>query len=110
MPRDPIAQGEAHIYEKIPVQIRAYQVTRERVEKMGDWPEWLQAALRLDAKEKGAMYLSLDGRFPFYINTEEGRHEVSFDDYVIQGVKGELYPCKPDIFELTYLPVRQGEQ
>lgn len=37
-----------------------------------------------------------------YINTLEGVHHVSVDDYVIQGVNGELYPCKPDIFEKTY--------
>jgi hypothetical protein len=28
--------------------------------------------------------------------------ELSWGDYVIKGVKGEFYPCKPDIFELTY--------
>lgn len=34
-----------------------------------------------------------------YIETLEGTHHVSVGDYVIQGVNGELYPCKPDIFE-----------
>lgn len=38
----------------------------------------------------------------FYIQTLEGRMEVSLGDYVIKGVKGEFYPCKPDIFEATY--------
>lgn len=36
------------------------------------------------------------------ISTLEGKHHVSFGDYIIKGVKGELYPCKPDIFEKTY--------
>ena len=36
------------------------------------------------------------------IRTLEGIMQVSLDDYIIQGVKGEIYPCKPDIFELTY--------
>lgn len=36
------------------------------------------------------------------INTLEGKHHVSVGDYVIKGVNGELYPCKPDIFEKTY--------
>ena len=36
------------------------------------------------------------------ISTLEGRHLVSVGDYIIKGVKGEFYPCKPDIFELTY--------
>ena len=31
------------------------------------------------------------------------------DDWIIKGVKGELYPCKPDIFEMTYEPVQEGE-
>jgi len=38
----------------------------------------------------------------FYIDTLEGRMKVSPNDYVIKGIKGEYYPCKPDIFELTY--------
>lgn len=36
------------------------------------------------------------------IITLEGRHIVSPGDYIIRGVKGEFYPCKPDIFEMTY--------
>lgn len=36
------------------------------------------------------------------IATLEGVMEVRIGDYVIRGVKGEFYPCKPDIFELTY--------
>lgn len=37
-----------------------------------------------------------------FIKTLEGVHHVSVGDYVIKGVRGELYPCKPDIFEETY--------
>jgi len=36
------------------------------------------------------------------IATLEGYHVVSKGDYIIKGIKGEFYPCKPDIFELTY--------
>lgn len=36
------------------------------------------------------------------IRTLEGTMTVSFGDYVIRGVQGEFYPCKPDIFEQTY--------
>lgn len=36
------------------------------------------------------------------INTLEGEMKVSVWDYIIRGVKGEYYPCKPDIFEMTY--------
>lgn len=38
----------------------------------------------------------------FQIVTLEGEHKCSIGDYVIKGVKGEFYPCKPDIFEATY--------
>ena len=39
-----------------------------------------------------------------WINTLEGGHIVTPGDWIITGVKGEHYPCKPDIFELTYEP------
>lgn len=37
-----------------------------------------------------------------YINTLEGRMKASQGDYIVKGVNGEFYPCKPDIFERTY--------
>jgi hypothetical protein len=36
------------------------------------------------------------------IRTLEGDMKVNKDDYIIKGVKGEFYPCKPDVFEQTY--------
>ena len=39
------------------------------------------------------------------IKTLEGDMKASLGDWIIQGVKDELYPCKPDIFEMTYDPV-----
>lgn len=36
------------------------------------------------------------------INTLEGKMKAQVGDYIIQGVQGEIYPCKPDIFEMTY--------
>ena len=36
------------------------------------------------------------------IKTLEGNHILSVGDYIIKGIKGEFYPCKPDIFEKTY--------
>ena len=38
----------------------------------------------------------------FRIDTLEGSHEVSEGDWIITGLKGERYPCKPDIFVMTY--------
>lgn len=39
------------------------------------------------------------------IPTLEGEHECRVGDFIIKGVKGEFYPCKSDIFEMTYDPV-----
>ncbi len=39
------------------------------------------------------------------IHTREGDMRADVGDYVIRGVAGELYPCKPEIFEATYEPV-----
>lgn len=40
------------------------------------------------------------------IKTLEGNMIANPGDYIIKGVKGELYPCKPDIFEQTYEPIK----
>ena len=37
-----------------------------------------------------------------YIDTLEGDMQASVGDYIIKGIEGEFYPCKPQIFELTY--------
>lgn len=42
------------------------------------------------------------------IETLEGTMTASPGDYIITGVKGERYPCKPDIFEATYDPVEEA--
>lgn len=43
-----------------------------------------------------------DGKENFFIETPEGTMCAVLNDYIIKGVKGEFYPCKPDIFEMTY--------
>lgn len=40
----------------------------------------------------------------YFVKTLEGNMKVSPGDFIITGVKGEKYPCKPDIFEMTYEP------
>lgn len=45
---------------------------------------------------------------PFWVKTLEGFHEVSDGDWIITGVKGEVYPCKPDVFVMTYEPVEDA--
>ena len=44
----------------------------------------------------------INGKCTCVIPTLEGEHIASENDYIIRGVKGEFYPCKPDVFELTY--------
>lgn len=41
------------------------------------------------------------------IKTLEGKMTANKNDWIIKGIKGEFYPCKPDIFEQTYEPVEQ---
>lgn len=49
-----------------------------------------------------AIYKKNDGVWSLDIKTLEGVMTVSNKDYIIKGVRGEFYPCKPDIFEETY--------
>ena len=47
-------------------------------------------------------FISPEGKYSLYINTLEGKMEARIGDWIIKGVSGELYPCKPDIFLKTY--------
>jgi hypothetical protein len=42
-----------------------------------------------------------------FIPTLEGAHKAMPGDMIIKGVKGEFYPCKPDIFAMTYEPIQE---
>lgn len=44
-----------------------------------------------------------------FIRTLEGNHLISPGDYIITGIKGERYPCKPDIFHATYEIIKETE-
>jgi len=94
-------------YRKKPVIIEAFQYDGDLISNhTGKYyvPDWAAKAF-----EDGTIYHgSLEPDSPPYelfIKTLEGIHHAAVADYVIQGVKGELYPCKPDIFEMTYEPV-----
>lgn len=93
-------------YRKKPVEIEAFQMTRARRSDNLDWPNWLHVAWNSELDQVGCVYPAdypnSHGDDKLKIRTLEGVHLVDFDDWIIQGVKGELYPCKPDIFELTY--------
>lgn len=95
-------------YRKKPVMIEAVQFNGfERVddcfEPMFDFnfspPGWIVDACAKAVHEEGS--IDNDGE-SLFIRTLEGEHEARPGDWIIRGVKGELYPCKPDIFDLTY--------
>ena len=86
-------------FRKKPVVIDAFQMTKERRWDNSEWPNWLNLAWNTEGE--GSMYC-VDGGEQLYIGTLEGTYTVSWDDWLIRGVKGDLYPRKPDIFEQTY--------
>ncbi len=96
-------------FRKKPVVIEAFQMTKERRVNNSDWPEWLNQAWNKAFSEKGAVYCEdyphSDGTDRLIIHTLEGPMTVNWDDWIIKGIKGELYPCKPNIFSATYEPV-----
>lgn len=77
-------------YRKIPVVIEASQWFED-----GDHPA-------VFIHESGGQ-VWVNGQS--YVETLEGRHLVTPGDWIIKGAKGEFYPCKPDIFALTYTEV-----
>ena len=76
-------------FRKKPVIIEAEQ-----------WDGWYSCSIALfmgcDVKHKNGT---------IYIQTLEGEMKASKGDWIIKGIKGEFYPCKPDIFAETYEPV-----
>lgn len=93
-------------YRKKPVVIEAFQMTEERRRTNVEWPNWLHEAWNKEPGELGRLYPELypnsNGVDRLRIQTLEGDQLVSWGDYIIRGVKGEIYPCKSDIFEMTY--------
>ena len=94
------------LYRKKPVVIEAFQMTKARRQDNSEWPEWLSNAWNQRHNTPGAVFPKdfpeSDGTDELLILTLEGVLLVQFDDWIIQGVNGELYPCKPDIFDKTY--------
>ena len=80
-------------YRKKPVVIEAFQLGVDYI------PDWF-----MDCVTKNAIILRCDykGETSADIETLEGWHHANYGDYIIRGVKGEIYPCKPDIFAKTY--------
>jgi len=75
-------------YRKKPVVIEAVQWVRGNEEKVKAFMN-----MELVTEYQGELLV---------IETLEGTMRANQGDYIIKGVKGEFYPCKPDIFEQTY--------
>jgi len=84
-------------YRKKPVIIEAVQWTGDK--------SCLSGTVFADGFVSGGLE-RIDHALP--IRTLEGEMLCSVGDFIIRGVKGEFYPCKPDIFTMTYEPVEEA--
>jgi hypothetical protein len=91
-------------YRKRPVVIEAFQMTYEMARSKELDPKWFAQAC-LDGIVKPFVTEKIQGSQYCEIKTLEGTMVADGNDYIIQGVNGEIYPCKPDIFAKTYEPV-----
>lgn len=89
-------------YRKKPVVIEAWQSIDGCGNHTAGIPHWI-----LDAIASGIIFRKDNSTF---IDTFDGDMKVSDGDWIIRGVKGELSPCKPDIFAATYEPVAACEE
>ncbi len=84
-------------YRKKPVVIEAWQYRGDGFQASA--PSWV-----LGYRSADGIQIRLQGNNTLTVPTLEGDHTANMNDWLIQGVKGEVYPCKPDIFEATYEP------
>ena len=84
-------------YRKKPVVIEAFVYN----DNDSLWPEWFKKGLSQDTIRAYHSHCE--------INTLEGVMKGNVGDYIIQGVKFEIYPCKPDIFVQTYEQVDEKQ-
>lgn len=93
-------------YLKKPVVIEAFQYDGDLIDSRGKYhvPDWAKQAY-----ENGILFYEETENSPseMFVKTLEGNMIASVGDYIIRGVNGEIYPCKPDIFEKTYEPVEE---
>lgn len=81
-------------YRKKPVVIEAIQF-EDNSDRIIEIHEFMGGdTIRVNYEDKDNPYLKIE--------TLEGIMKASVGDYIIKGVNGEFYPCKPDIFEKTY--------
>ncbi|MFS1134873.1 hypothetical protein [Enterococcus hirae] len=85
-------------YRKKQAVVEAMQLTNENLLEV---KEWCNGELVPNAETSG---------YDLYISNLEGIMHADINDYIIQGVEGNFYPCKPDIFEKTYEVASQQSQ
>jgi hypothetical protein len=88
----------ATLYRKKPVEIEACQINTLDHDGMCDIIGWI------NDNGGSARAIGWDG-YVIAIDTLEGTMNAGDSDWIIKGVRGEFYPCKPDIFAATYEPV-----
>ena len=93
------------VFRKKPVEIEARQFVKGSTPGHGyEIASWCGGRFNTDVKPSDPS----DVRYSISIPTLEGVMTASEGDWIIRGVNGEYYPCKPDIFEKTYEPVECG--
>ena len=94
---------EAKQFTKKPVTVSAIKWTGDNLAYVIFFTDGRMPLMGNDhAGMKWEEYEDLVERDGLKIFTLEGKMNADVGDWIIRGVKGELYPCKPDIFELTY--------
>lgn len=81
-------------YKKKPIVIEAIQFTRENQQRVIDFTKGKLKNITIPRHPDGIMTATVE--------TLEGDYTATEKDYIIKGVQGEFYPCKPDIFEASY--------
>ena len=89
-------------YRKKPVVNEAFQWTEESSKERESWPNWLLEAIAKRRDQVGAVYQSSLNSEHWYINTLENPYRVTFGEWIIKGVKGDVYPVRDEIFKEVY--------
>jgi hypothetical protein len=90
-------------FRKKPVVIEAWEVSELIDDAGNNWNHLPKPVIA--AYDDGTIVF---GNKHIQVRTLEGRMTAESTDYLIRGVQGELYPCKPDIFAATYEPVEEA--
>lgn len=93
-------------YVKKPVEIEAIQLKEDNIIEVFDFLDGANYKETKSAEELEDFSKAMLEQGYIEIETLEGMMKASFGDYIIKGIKGEFYPCKPDIFIATYEEVR----